>query len=342
MNSSLAEASRVSSRPLRKACMRAAVIEAPGAVTIRELPLPEPGAGQVRIKLEGCGVCASNVPVWEGRPWFSYPCEPGAPGHEGWGVIDAVGPGVDTVSIGDRVAALTYHAYAEYDLADAGAVVRLPESLAGLPVPGEPLGCAVNVFGRSDIQSGQTVAILGAGFLGTLLTRMAADAGARVIAVSRRVTALETARRSGAHEIVSLEDRSRVVARINELTGGAGCDRVIEVTGKQEPLDLAGELTRIRGRLVIAGYHQDGLRQVNMQQWNWKGLDVINAHERDQAVYVSGIREAVEAIAAGGLDPAPLYTHRFPLEGLSDAIRAAAERPEGFLKALVMMDAGGG
>ena len=58
---------------------------------------------------------------------------------------------------------------------------------------------------------------------------------------------------------------------------------------------------------MIAGYHQDGPRQVNMQLWNWRGLDVINAHERDPAVYVQGIREAVEAVAAGRLDPAALH-----------------------------------
>jgi len=54
---------------------------------------------------------------------------------------------------------------------------------------------------------------------------------------------------------------------------------VIEAAGQQWPLDLATELTRERGRLIIAGYHQDGPRQINMQLWNWRGLDVINAHE---------------------------------------------------------------
>ena len=75
---------------------------------------------------------------------------------------------------------------------------------------------------------------------------------------------------------------------VKELTGGAFCDRVIEAVGKQWPLDLAAELTRERGRLIVAGYHQDGPRQVNMQLWNWRGLDVINAHERDPEVYMRG------------------------------------------------------
>jgi threonine dehydrogenase-like Zn-dependent dehydrogenase len=74
--------------------------------------------------------------------------------------------------------------------------------------------------------------------------------------------------------------------RCKRLTGGAMCERVIEAVGLQWPLDLAGEITGERGRLVIAGYHQDGKREVNMQMWNWRGIDVINAHERDPRAYV--------------------------------------------------------
>jgi threonine dehydrogenase-like Zn-dependent dehydrogenase len=87
--------------------------------------------------------------------------------------------------------------------------------------------------------------------------------------------------------------------------------------------------------LVIAGYHQDGLRQVNMQAWNWKGIDVINAHERDPAVCLRGLREAVDAVASGRIDPMPLYTHSFPLERVGDALDATRDKPDGFVKALV-------
>lgn len=113
----------------RATAMNAAVITAPKQVEVKEVALPEPSAGQVRIRLQGCGLCASNIPVWEGREWFSYPVEAGNPGHEGWGLVDAVGDGVTAVKVGDRVAALSYNAYAEYDLADADKVVKLPESL---------------------------------------------------------------------------------------------------------------------------------------------------------------------------------------------------------------------
>jgi threonine dehydrogenase-like Zn-dependent dehydrogenase len=319
----------------RTGTMQAAVLTGPGRIRIDAVARPEPGPGQVRLRLEGSGVCASNLTPWAGPEWMQFPTEPGALGHEGWGVVDAVGEEVEGLCVGDRVAALTYKAYAEYDVADADAVVRLPDALADAPFPGEPLGCAMNIFRRSDIAAGQTVAIVGIGFLGAILTRLATDAGARVIAISRRAFSLDVARGFGAAETIPMEDHDAIIGQVKELTGGAFCDRVIEAVGKQWPLDLAGELTRERGKLIVAGYHQDGPRQVNMWLWNWRGLDVINAHERDPKVYVAGMREAVEAVAAGRLDPSPLYTHRFPLDRLGDALDATRDRPDGFLKALV-------
>src|SRR5690349_13390756 len=95
--------------------MRAAVLAAPTVARMDTVPRPEPSGRQVRVRLEGCGVCGSNLAPWEGRPWFQYPFAPGAPGHEGWGVVDAVGPEVSCRRAGDRVALLAYHSYAEYD-----------------------------------------------------------------------------------------------------------------------------------------------------------------------------------------------------------------------------------
>lgn len=320
--------------------MRAAVQTGPGRMEIRAVPRPEPGPGQVRLRLEGCGVCASNLTPWSGPEWMQFPGEPGGLGHEGWGVIDAVGEGVGNLAPGQRVAALSFRSYAEYDLAEARHVLPLPEALAGQPFLGEPLGCAMNIFRRAGIEAGQTVAIIGIGFLGAILTRLATEAGARVIAISRRAYSLDLARRMGAAETIPLEDHHGIIAQVKALTEGRFCERVIEAVGKQWPLDLAGELTAERGRLVVAGYHQDGPRQVNMWLWNWRGIDVINAHERDPEVYMAGMREALEAVASGRLDPAPLYTHRFPLDRLAEALDATRDRPDGFLKAVVTMPEG--
>lgn len=318
------------------ASMAAAFVTGAGQIAVRQVPVPVPGPGQVLVRLEGCGVCASNLGPWAGPEWMQFPTAPGGLGHEGWGHVAALGPGVTELQIGDRVAALGQASYAEYDVVDTGAVVPLPAALDGQPFPGEPLGCAINVFRRSDIQPGQTVAIIGIGFLGALLTQLATAAGARVIAIARRPFAQEMARRAGAAEVVAMDDHWRIIEEVKRLTGDALCPRVIEVAGKQWPLDLAAELTAERGRLIIAGYHQDGPRQVNMQLWNWRGLDVVNAHERDPAIYREGMALAVEAVLAGRMDPQPLFTHRYRLDQLDAALDATRDRPDGFLKALVL------
>lgn len=318
--------------------MRAAQLAAPGDMRIVAAALPQPCDGEVRIRLEGCGVCASNLEPWAGLEWLTYPGDVGGLGHEGWGIIDALGAAVTDLAIGDRVATLSGRSFAEYDLARADAVVKLPPALAGKPFPGEPLGCAFNIFRRSDIAPGQRVAIIGIGFIGAVLTKLASDAGAHVIAISRRRSSLDLATAFGAAETIVMDDHWAIIERVKQLTDGALCDRVIEAVGKQWPLDLAGELVREGGRLVIAGYHQDGPRQVNMQAWNWKGIDVINAHERDPAICLRGLREAVDAVASGRIDPTPLYTHVYPLDRVGEALDATRDKPGGFVKALVTYD----
>ena len=317
--------------------MRAAVIAEPRRAEVHDVPAPEPAADQVLVRLEGCGVCASNIPPWEGKPWFNYPMSPGALGHESWGRVEAVGDHVEEFAPGDRVAMISNNAYAEYDVADVTSVVKLPESLDSEAFPAEPLGCAMNIFKRAAVQRGDTVAIVGIGFLGALLTQLATAAGAQVIAITRRDFALDFARNAGAAHTIVMDDHNRIIDEVKQLTGGRFCDVVVEAVGKQWPLDLSGELTRERGRLVIAGYHQDGSRQVNMQLWNWRGLDVINAHERHPGIYLEGMREAVRAVENRTIDPRPLYTHEFPLEQLGEALNMSAERPDGFMKALIRM-----
>jgi threonine dehydrogenase-like Zn-dependent dehydrogenase len=188
-------------------------------------------------------------------------------------------------------------AFAEYALVDSALCVRIGDG----PFPGEPVACAVNVVRRTQLAPGMRVAIVGMGFIGTLVAQLCERRGADVVPIRRRT----------------------------EVEGPF--ERVIEAAGTQASLDRASALVGVRGRLVIAGYHQDGLRSVDMQSWNWRGLDVVNAHERDPLVYVDAMREGVDA----GLDLEPLLTHRFPLERLADAFEAARTRPDGFVKAWV-------
>lgn len=259
------------------------------------MPLREPSAGEALIRVEGCGVCASSLPVWEGREWFDYPLEPGAPGHEPWGEVEA-GP---AELVGRRVAFLCERGYAEHAVVPVEHVVPLPSALDGLPFPGEALACAVNVVRRARVAPGERVAVVGGGFIGS--------------AVAQLVEA--------------------TVLRREDPADPEQFGVVIECAGTQGGLDTASRLVATRGRLVIAGYHQDGPRTVDLQSWNWRGLDVVNAHERDPLVYVDAMREAARLAAVGELDVRALVTHRFPLGRLDEAFEAARTRLAGFVKA---------
>ncbi len=324
---------------MKSAVMKSAVFTAPGRVEIVDAPLPDPPPGGVRVRLEGCGVCHSNLPVFEGRDWFDYPRPPGSPGHEGWGVIDAVGAHVTGWAEGDRVGLMSDAAYAQFDVCPVANLAKLPAAAAGAPFPAEPLACAVNVFARSGIEAGTSVVVVGVGFLGAILVRLATHAGATATVVSRRDFSLGVGESQGASQRVPLGDTWETIAAVREVVGEAGADVVVECTGLQQPLDVAAELVKVRGRLVIAGYHQDGPRSVNLQSWNWRGIDVVNAHERDPAIYTRGMERAAELVADRVIDPAPLLTHRFPFTqaGVEAAFAALAERPDGFLKGWLEM-----
>ena len=318
--------------------MAAAVFAKPGCIEYRQMPIPRPGPCEVSVQLEGCGVCNSSVAAWQGFEGGEYPFPGGAPGSEAWGRVADLGEAVVGIAPGDRVGILTDVGFAEYAAVNANRVVVLPGSIDAEPFPARALGGAVNVFRRSFIDKGDTVAVIGFGFLGALITQLAVLAEARVIAIGRRPYALRIAKQLGASVAVVQKgepDHPSVLETIREMNDGLRCDVTIEASGIQGALDLAAELTRDRGRLVVAGSHRDGPRLVDMALWNQRGFDVINAHESSPEILREGIREAAAAVECGLLKPRPLYTHRFSLARLDDALRLAAERPPGFMKALV-------
>lgn len=312
--------------------MRAAVITGPRRLKIVETAKPEPQAGEVRIKVSGCGVCASNLPLWQGREYFKYPLPAGSPGHEVWGVVDKVGSNVTGFKEGNKVGVVSYNGFADYDMAPAICLARLDGRRNLEAFPAEPLGCAVNIFARSEIKAGDKVAIIGIGFMGALLTALISQNGNEVTAISRRDTCLETAKDCGAVNVIKMDDYRFAVKRADAITCGMGFPVVIEAAGAQMALDIGTELCMVRGRLVVAGYHQDGLRSINMQKWNWKGLDVINAHERDQSIYMRGIRRAVELVEAGSIPLEKLLTNFYTLEELGGAFEDLESKPAGYIK----------
>lgn len=313
-----------------------AIIEAPGKIVFKEMDLPHPGEGEVRVKLQGCGICSSNLPVWQGREWFNYPIAPGNPGHEAWGIVDAIGEGVKGIAQRMRVTGISYNAFGSHDIFKQENIVVLPDFLDSKPFPGEPMGCVMNIFRRSKIETGNTVAVVGCGFIGLLLIQLLKTENCKVIAISRREFSRNMAAKFGADHVLPMDDHYKIIEAVSEITNENFCDAVFECTGMEWPLNLGIELTKTRGKLIVAGYHQDGMRKINMQLLNWRGIDMINAHEREASKYIKGIQEAIEAIRTGRLNPFELFNPIYRLSELESALNDLQNRPTGYIKGIVI------
>lgn len=299
--------------------MRAAQLVGPRELQIVEVADPTPGPGEVLVRLRACGVCASDLNAWRGVAGIEYPLPPGAPGHETWGEV--VGEGVEGLSAGQAVTGLLWNGLAEFGVARAENLVAVEA-----PLLGEPLACAINVIRRAGLAD--QLAFVGFGYLAAVCAQLL-PTGMRWIALSRRGESRTLALALGAQAAYSFE---QIPAELWD-----SLPLVIECAGVQQTLDVGTWLTAYGGRLVIAGYHADGPRTVDMQSWNWKGIDVINAHDRRPAVFVRALHDGLRLIAERGLNLSALHTHEYELDHAAAAFQAAEHHPSGFVKGLVRL-----
>ena len=314
--------------------MRLAELQGPRSFVVVDVPVPEVAPDQVLVKVTTCGVCSSELGGWAGRVETSFPTRIG---HEVSGEVVAVGSSAETFSPGDRVAVWnTGSGYAEYvavreEYCRSVGEVPLEQALA------EPLACASNAVELTDVRLGDDVVIVGAGFMGLLVLQLVALRGARQIVVAdTRADVLALAAQLGATRTVNSAEESlpEVVAA---LTGGAGADVTFEVTGSQSALDVVGDVTRMSGKIALVGYHQGDARQVPLASWNWMAFSIVNCHFREVATILRGMTVGMRLLVAGRIRLDLLITHRFPLDRINDAFATAVDRPDGFVKATVVL-----
>jgi threonine dehydrogenase-like Zn-dependent dehydrogenase len=295
----------------------------------------EPGPGEVLLRVASCGVCASELDMWEGKADIEYPR---FPGHEVSGTVERVGAGVDAFAPGDAVAAwVTARGFADY------VAVRAEHCFPAGSVPldlalAEPIACAVNAVELAAPALADDVVILGAGFMGNLVQKLVALKGPRhVIVADPRPDALERAARLGATRTVNVLGES-IAEAVRAETGGVGADVAFEVTGAQSALLSLGEVTRMSGKVTIVGYHQGGMRELPLAAWNWMAYEIVNAHFRDVATIMRGMHAGMRLLTSGRLALDDLVTHRFGLEDVNEAFAVAVEKPAGFVKATVSVE----
>jgi D-arabinose 1-dehydrogenase-like Zn-dependent alcohol dehydrogenase len=215
-----------------------------------------------------------------------------------WGDVAALGDGVRGLQVGQTATGMAQNGYAEYVVTQAEDLLPLAERQE--PLLGEPLACAANIVRRAAVQPEDALAVVGFSYLTALVVQLMRPRHPW-IAISRRPDSRDLALELGASATYPFD-----------AVPSACWDSfpvVIEGAGVQQTLDYAGWLVAYGGRLVIAGYHADGPRTVNLQTWNWKGIDVVNAHERQPEVYRRGLLAGLEAVAQHQLQLSRLVTH---------------------------------
>jgi L-iditol 2-dehydrogenase len=312
--------------------MRAAILVEARHVELVERDVPPVNPGRVRLQIEQCGLCTSEIDLWLGKDPSKFPA---AIGHEIAGVVDEVGPDVSWPPVGERVAAWLHEGgFAEHAVVEARHCVPVAESVSYGAVA-EPLACVVNAVELAAPSLADDIVIVGSGYMGSLLQLVTALKGPRSITVADvRPDALDRATALGATHVVDTSRKSLAEA-VREVTSGKGADVTFEVTGIQAGLDLAGEVTRMSGKLCIVGYHQGGSRSIPLGRWNWMAFQIVNAHFRDISTIMAGMRTGMTLVNAGILDVTPLVSNVYPLDSLGEAFETAAAKPDRFVKAII-------
>ena len=330
----------MTSLPTEMAC---AMWRGVNEMEIERQAVPEPTGREVLIRVAACGICATDLHLLDGSIPLYTP--PRILGHEMSGRVVAVGPGVSSVEVGAAVAidpnvscgscfycqeALPYlcprrtsmiGGFAEYLRVPEQTVHPLP---AGIPVEygaiAEPLSCCLRAAERADLRAGGTVAIVGGGTIGLLLTQLAKRSGAALVAVSepdpgRRALALKL----GADLAIDpLSEDPREV--ILQRTRGIGVDVAFEAVGAVVTAQTAISLPRRSGTVILVGV-PPATAELNLEYYKvWERELTI----RTSFIRAFEFRRAVELLAV--LDVEPLLGTRYPLEKIHDAFAAAGSR----------------
>lgn len=315
--------------------MKAAVLYGPHDWRIDELDIPTINEDECLINIKACGVCHSEQHQWEMKiPGLEYPRYIG---HEVAGEITEVGPAVRGFQVGDRVAAWTDgRGYAEAIAVKSDTLSLIANDISYEHALSEPIACTTNAVIRTNVQLNDTIALVGTGFMGLILLQQLRLSGAKkIIAIDVRDEILTLSGELGA-DIQLNPMKDDIESEIKELTNGKGVDISFEVGGNQSTLDLAAQICRMEGKLVIFGYHPGSRVIKDLGYWNWMAFDIINAHFRDMNTILKGTRIGMDLLNSGKVKMEKLITHKYKLEEIEQAFTAAKEKPKGFVKSVIV------
>lgn len=317
--------------------MKAALLYGPHDWRIEELDSPLMEEDELIITIKACGVCHSELHQWDEKiPGLEYPR---FIGHEAAGVVKKIGKNIKKFNVGDRVALWIFgKGFAEEVAVKENQVFSINDEILFEEALAEPISCTTNALLLTDVQFADTVALVGTGFMGLILLQQLKHLGvSKIIAIDIRDEILRIAKELGADVTLnSLKDD--VAVEINKLTDNKGVDISFEVGGVQSTLDLVPKITRMEGKVVIFGYHP-GKRIINdLGYWNWMAYNIINGHFRNMDKILDGSRRGLNMVNTKKILMKRLVTHKYKLNEIEEAFLAAKNKPDGFIKAVIMMD----
>ena len=308
--------------------MKQAILDHRG-ISIVESSVPEYSDRQILVKTISCGVCSGDLHLYQARQSLDAPAELG---HEITGRIEKLGKNVTGFEVGDIVTSVDgTGGYADYVVEDQSFFTRVPDNVPQEAALGEPIACCVHAMNRVSIGKGTSVALVGCGFMGLICLQIAKARGAGKICAFDPVEQ----RRQLASELGATQTENSIDYLIEDPDQGE-FDLVIEATGVQPALSFCSDLVNHHGQLLIIGYHQsgDGTREVNLQRWNYKAMDVINGHVRHMDQKHRAMEEGMALYQQGLIDMRPL-TQYYSLTDIDQAFNDLDIRKEGLIKAVI-------
>ena len=354
--------------------MRSAVIFGPDQLRLIEKPVPDPGPGEVLLRVEAASLCGTDLKIRSGSFFPSQP-PPGTftPGHEYAGTVVALGPTVDELAVGDRVVVEAHRGcmrcencvrgrytsclnygradkghraagmsadggFADYAVNHVSTLYRLPDTIdfdeAVMITTAGSSMFAIDTVG--GLLAGEDVVVIGPGPIGLTAVQIARALGAsQVILTGTRPSRLELGASLGATRSVDVHAEDPVEA-VLAATGGRGADVVLECSGADGSVDEAIRMCKPAGRIGLVGFFHGPVT-----------ADLTKAVQRGLTLYTTrgeGNRAVGRCLALatqGRLQTAQLVTHRFPLEGINEAFDTFAERRGDAVKVVLEIGRGG-
>ncbi len=328
--------------------MKAAVLYGKEDVRLEQRPVPQPGAGEVLVRIQAALTCGTDLKVFRNGGHAKMLEVPALFGHEFAGIIEKIGPGVTGWREGQRVVAansapcgscftckrsqpnlcedllFVNGAYAEYLLLPARIVkknlLEIPEKLSFQAAAlTEPLACVLRGIQAIAPNRGETVVVLGAGPVGLMFVQLAAKAGTRVILLGKGTKRLEAALRCGAEVILDLATLEDPISAIRKATPESkGPDICIEAVGRPQAWSQALSIVRPGGRVLLFGGCPAGTEvPLDTRRVHYDELSILSVfHHTPEA-----IRQSLNLLANGIVKPDLLITRHAPLDDLPAILR---------------------